>query len=562
MPTIARRTGLGLLVTALLACAQIPAQIPSQAPSQGQQPPSVDPGTKAALHQLAEDLAELREQRDKTTDAARAQALSAQIEALRWEFAELAAHLDVQEFEQPADRRIELEREVLELVAPLIQAVKEATAEPRELAALKERRARALARREVALLARRNLEATRAALPADSVEAAEIDREVREHWQPLLDDLGREMLVVDASLRRREQNQRPLLTTLSESVQSFLQNSGLNVLLCVATFMTAFFGLRWLSDHALRRKRQRGFSVRLAEVLARVLTVMVAIAATMGVLYARNDWLLLPIGIVFLVGAGWVVAKAAPLFFEQIRLILNVGPVREGERLLVDGLPYRVEALQFYSRLVNPALSGGLLRMPVKDLIGMRSRPLGHDEPWFPCNEGDVVALNDGVVGRVTLQTPEVVMVVERSDAPRSYPTVAFLAMNPRNLSSGFEIALTFGVDYAHLADAAHRVPDVLEAAVRSGLADDERAAALQSVRIEIGEAGESSIDYAVLVTFGGDAAEHYHDLHRKVNALLVAACAERDIGIPFPQLRLHGMPLAPPEDASGSEAAGATEPR
>ena len=112
MPTIARRTGLGLLVTALLAFAQIPAQIPSQ----GQQPPSVDPGTKAALHQLAEDLAELREQRDQTTDAARAQALSAQIEALRWEFAELAAHLDVQEFEQPADRRIELEREVLELV--------------------------------------------------------------------------------------------------------------------------------------------------------------------------------------------------------------------------------------------------------------------------------------------------------------------------------------------------------------------------------------------------------------------------------------------------------------
>ena len=541
MPTTALRSALGPLFVALLLCAAVGAQ--------GEQTPAVDQATKAALHQLAEDLADRRAELQRTADAARAQALTAEIRQLRWEFAELATHLDVQEFEEPADRRIELEREVLELVAPLIQAVKEATAEPRELAALKERRARALARREVALTARRRIEATKLALDPESLEAKEVDRELRERWQPLLDDLGRELLVIDANLRRREQSQRPLLTTLTESLQSFLQSSGLNVLLCVATFLTAFFGLRWISDRALRRKRQRGFSVRLAEVLARVLAVLVAIAGTMAVLYARNDWLLLPIGIIFLVGAGWVVAKAAPLFFEQIRLILNVGPVREGERLLVDGLPYRVDALQFYSRLVNPALSGGLLRVPVKDLIGMRSRPLGHDEPWFPCSEGDVVALSDGVVGRVELQTPEVVMLVERSDAPRSYPTVTFLDMHPRNLSRGFEIALTFGVDYAHLTDAAARVPRTLEGAVRRGLADDERARSLKAVRVEISAAGESAIDYAVLVTFGGEAALHYHDLHRQVNTLLVEACAERGIGIPFPQLRLHGLPLAMTDD-------------
>ena len=58
----------------------------------------------------------------------------------------------------------------------------------------------------------------------------------------------------------------------------------------------------------------------------RVVAVMAAVAATLAVLYARGDWLLLPIGVIFLVGAGWVIVKAAPVFFEQIRLILNVGP--------------------------------------------------------------------------------------------------------------------------------------------------------------------------------------------------------------------------------------------
>lgn len=540
MGTFARRLGLALVAFWLPLCASLQAQ---------DQAPGLDPKTAAALHSLAEDLAERRQQlvlATTSTNTVRIAELTFEIQKLRWEFAELASHLDVQQFEQPSDESIQLEQEVVDLIAPLIQKIKDVTAEPRENAALEKRSEEIQERREIALKARRRIEQTRDQLPEGSPERAEAQRELDEHWIPLLDELGRELLVIEANLRRRKENEVPVWTRVSDVTEGFLRDSGLNVLLCVTTFLLVYFGLRWISDRVLRRKRKRGFSVRLAEVLMRVLTVLLAITATMGVLYVRNDWLLLPVGIIFLIGAGWVVVKTAPLFFEQIRMILNVGPVREGERLLVDGLPYRVESLQFYSKLVNPDLSGGLLRVPVKDLVGMRSRPLGHDEPWFPCQEGDVVALTDGIVGQVKLQTPEVVVIVERHDAPRTYPTVAFLGMNPRNLSQGFEIVVTFGIDYAHLKDAVDKVPTTLAEKIRTGLADDPDFEELRSVRVEIEAAGDSSIDYAVLVEFGGDAAIHYHDLHRKVNTLLVAACVEHGFGIPFPQLQVHGIAQRP----------------
>lgn len=543
MTSFARRLGRTAACSWLLLAAPLHAQDP---------PPKVEPQTAAALRTLALEIADQRRQ----IQAGSRQA-DESFEKLRWEFAELASHLDVEQFERPAAADLQLEQEVLELVAPLVDAVKAATAGPRELASLRKRAEALRDRQRIADAARRQTERTRDALPADSPERAEAARELDERWSPLLAELQRELLVVDANLRRREANQVPIWTRATDNAQRFLQSSGLNVLLCVVTFLLVFFGLRWLGDLALRRKRRRGFSLRLLEVLLQVLNLLLAVAATMSVLYARDDWLLLPIGIIFLVGAGWVVVKAAPIFFEQVRLILNVGPVREGERLIVDGLPYRVDALQFYSRLVNPDLEGGRLRVPVKDLVGLRSRPLGSGEPWFPCRAGDVVALDDGVIGLVTLQTPEVVVVAERQDAPRTYPTVAFLAQNPRNLSAGFEIYLTFRVDFRHLAEAADAVPSFLGDAVRRGLEGDPDGGALRDVRVEVEAAGESSIRYAVLVEFDGAAARRYHELHRAVNKLLLSACVEHDLVIPLPQLRIQSAARSPraADDDAGDDA-------
>ena len=291
----------------------------------------------------------------------------------------------------------------------------------------------------------------------------------------------------------------------------------------------------------LRRKRNRGFTARLAEVLLSILTLVAAIAATLIVMYVRKEMVMLTIGIIFVLGAGWLIAKSAPMFLEQIRLILNIGSVREGERLIIDGLPYRVEALRFYSKLKNPALTGGTLRVPIGMLIGQRSRLGGPEEPWFPCQQGDVVVIED-LIGIVELQTPETVVFVNRKDAPRCIPTPAFLAMNPRNLSRGFLLTVTFGIDYSHQADVLERIPQLFEAAVRERLASDPDGDALVNLKIELSMEGASSLDLLVLANFTGKAAIRHNPLKRAINQALVAACSKHGFGIPFPQVQVHGV--------------------
>ena len=45
-----------------------------------------------------------------------------------------------------------------------------------------------------------------------------------------------------------------------------------------------------------------------------------------------------------------------PRYYAQARLLLNLGDAREGERVVVNGLPWQVRSLNLVSELVNPAL--------------------------------------------------------------------------------------------------------------------------------------------------------------------------------------------------------------
>jgi hypothetical protein len=523
------------------AATRAPAPVEPQAPPQG--PGPLDVPTQQALERLAAMLSELRGQ----LASARAEGNQAEVDRLEaervrrsYEFAGLASRLDVQHFEDPQTRKLDLQGELEQLIRPLLQTIKDATEEPRQVADLKAEIERLEQRQRTAEDAVRAVERTRDRLPADSPARAEAQREIEQRWRPTLDALRSDLLVLRARLLARTQQQKSLFESVSQTAQNFVQSSGTSLLLSIAVFLGVFLGLRFVIGRLLQKRRpERGFSLRLLEVVLQVLGLLVAIAATMAVPYVRNDWLLLAVGIVFLLGVGWALVKMAPQFAEQIRLVLNVGGVREGERILVDGLPYRVDSLRFYSRLSNPDLTGGELRVPIRFLIGMRSRRSAADEPWFPCRTGDVVLLADGQFGTVRTQTPEVV-VVEQYGAERTYKTGEFLDQTPRNLSRGFAVATTVGIDYSHQAAAVAEIPARLRQTLHDGLSAAVEAGELRHLRVELAAAGSSSLDLRVIAQFAGSAAPRYLQLERLVQALFVAACNENGWVIPFPQLTLH----------------------
>jgi hypothetical protein len=244
--------------------------------------------------------------------------------------------------------------------------------------------------------------------------------------------------------------------------------------------------------------------------------------------------------------------QTLPRYTAELRLLLGVGPVREGERLVLNGIPLLVESLSVYSVFRNPALEG-VVRLPLHSVNGFASRPAGQ-EPWFPCQQGDYILLPNGSFGRVLRQTVELVEVAVL-DSNVQIRTNDFLAQNVRNLSrDGFGIASTFGIDYQHQAICLDTVPGRLKEAIierfeRAGLKED-----LEDILVEFKTAGASSLDYQIYIVLNGRAAHAYFKAQRLVQQACVETCNREGWVIPFTQITVHSGPEAEAQTKSVSE--------
>lgn len=147
-------------------------------------------------------------------------------------------------------------------------------------------------------------------------------------------------------------------------------------------------------------------------------------------------------------------------------MILNLGPVRQNERIIFEGIPWQVQKVHIYTSLINPALEGDKIRLPMRDLINLHSRPNGEDELWFPCRKDDWVLLSDDTFGKVLQQTPDYVNIVKLGGTRKVIPAVEFLSLHPANLSKNFRLEVPFGIDYSHQKISIFKVPKILEVTV------------------------------------------------------------------------------------------------
>ena len=280
--------------------------------------------------------------------------------------------------------------------------------------------------------------------------------------------------------------------------------------------------------------------MRLGDVIYYVFTVVGAIGALLLVLYASGDWVLLSLFIIFLLGLAWTAKQGLPRFWEQIKLLLNLGTVRENERLVYNGIPWRVVSLNIYTMLENPELKGGRMRLPLRALVDLNSRPYSEEEPWFPCKESDWVILSDDVYGKVVMMTPEYVRVVLLGGAVKTYLTPDFLALSPRNLSTNFRIRSTFGVDYAHQEICTEEIPEKMQTMLVEELNNKGYGDAVLDVNVEFKTAGASSLDLEMIINFSGDVAHRHEALGRLMQRIAVDSCNRYGWVIPFTQVTLH----------------------
>ena len=285
---------------------------------------------------------------------------------------------------------------------------------------------------------------------------------------------------------------------------------------------------------------RRSFSLRLFNIIYTFFTIVGSIVSFLLVLYIYKDWVLLTLTILFIIGIAWTSKETLPRFIREVMLLLNIGAVREGERIIYNGIPWLVKTLNLHTSLVNPELVGGHIHLPLRDFHDLRSRPFKSDEPWFPTRLNDWVLLSDQTLGKVVLQTPELIRLVLLGGSQRTLSTLDFLAQSPSILSTGFRLDVIFGLDYQHQAAITEDIPTQLQSAVTAALSADGHDQHLVNLSIEFAEASASSLDFNVLADFSGDAAPQYHMLRRAIQRHCVDACNAQAWVIPFTQLTLH----------------------
>ena len=506
-----------------------------------------------ALQTAEQDLAALRADPGpadtEQSKADRAEQIDAQrerVRQLRENFRIISSGVEDKAYLSEAEEAASPDSQFKELLKPLLDSAREATAKPREMAELRSAR---VVWREREALARAALERIDATLAAaeDPLIRTELES-ARKLWSSRLDEALSQTGTLARQIEEREKNTPSVWAFVSQGISNFWRSRGLNLLLALAISLAVYFGVRrgyrLVRHHTpVLRRKSDSLLIRSADLIAAAAAVLLAFLAAVFVFYLRGDWLILTLAAVFLIGLLWASKEALPPYLDQIRVILNLGSVRQGERLVYGGIPWQVDRLHFYCEFSNPQLAGGVLRLPVREVIPLHSRPVVAKEPWFPTHLDDWVKLADGTYGKVIQQTPEMVVVLRLGGSLKTYATAGFIEQNPENLSRGFRINVTFGIDYRHQEIATTTVPEILLRALEPKLVETVERANLRSVKVEFAHAAASSLDYAVLADFAGEVASRANVLERLIHKTCVEVCNEQGWGIPFTQITLHRGP-------------------
>jgi len=469
---------------------------------------------------------------------------------LRLIFIETISNINLEKQPEKA-LRTELSEDIKQILDPIISGFKKISERPREIQTLKENITYIKSRIQDTKKAIDLMQEYKSSNDNKTLDIT-IDKSISEA-KKIKKDFKIQLEDAQFKLIKLEKNEESIVSTFGGVIFDFIQTKGKNLLLALLVFGIFFWGASLGRDRIItllmiriskevEYPGQIHWVVRPIKVIYGLLSFFIAFFFAVSTLYVLNDWVLVTLILFVMVAIIWSSKHYIPQYFEQFKIILNLGSIREGERIVYNGLPWKIKSLGYHCRLVNPALSGGFIRLSTKELLSSYSRPVGDTEPWFPSRNNDWVELNDGTYGKILMQSPETVQLKMIGDENRYINTGDYLSLNPVNLSQGFAIEFLFGVDYSHqkilfdelIPNFKKKVHDKLEADF------SQNKAYIKEVSIEFNAAGASSLDLRFFLKCEGPLASQKRMIQRKIQSYFVEVCNEHDYIIPFNQLTVH----------------------
>jgi len=284
--------------------------------------------TLAELDDLSRRLARTGDPQLRSELGAEAKKQRDALQALSRTFDSIASGIDVTQFENVEKKKFDLRAEVTSLLEPLIQQLKTATEGPRMIEHLRNQLA-ALEQLEVLVAqAIEGLEERKKAAPDELAEDLETSLEA---WKSRQMTIRQQRQVTAYELENKRAARKSAFDLTKNFFSAFFQSRGRNLLVGIGAFLGVFLTLRTVHRKIIQPiyiRRTRSFPVRLGNVFFHLFTAFAAVATVLLSLFAVSDWVLLVLVLLFLVGVGWTFVRFTPQFMGQIRMLLNLGPVR------------------------------------------------------------------------------------------------------------------------------------------------------------------------------------------------------------------------------------------
>lgn len=543
------------LVLAVLCAITYPRSSPADTPPAQQSPKAIARessllGILRSIEKLERELKNKQEEIHSPSGEGRRQeiteqikVLAARLDQLQRNFNEIASGIDPEALVSKGDEiNVDWSKDLREILSPLLNEVRRLTRRPRELDRL--RTAIEEGETQISLI-------DQAHHSLQSQIETTTDGDLKAHLEYSLQDfeshrqsLQTQLQIARQKLDKKIAEQQSLSESVHNIFQLFFRSRGLNLVLAILSAMAFWLIARRVhlfSGRLFKTKTEdRSFYARLISVLFTLSTIFGAVVVFLLALYFVGDWVLLILALMLILGVIWASKQAVHQFWTHATLLLNMGATREGERIFYMGIPWVVESLNFYTHIVNPQVVGADVFLPIRDLPSLRSRDFHPSEPWFPTSQGDWLLLPERGLARVDLQSVDVVRLVLLGGAEISIPTTKFLEMAVPNLSKGFRHSLSFGIDYQHQKVSTTQIPMLLRTDIEAAIKSSPWASFLVNLSVEFDEAVASSLNYAIMADFSGEAAQDYNKLRRLIQRACVDAANERGWVIPFQQVTVH----------------------
>ncbi|GLS25363.1 hypothetical protein [Marinibactrum halimedae] len=431
------------------------------------------------------------------------------------------------------------------IIAPFLDELKEITARPRILEDLQSELSFWKKRRKSLSAAIEHLEST-----LEDVQQNTLRKEVvglLESAQSRHTSAQQKITLIHSEIKRLEAAQNPIWETISTTAKNIARSMGIHLIVAIlaaALIYQLISLLGRLPILILGKQRPEQFISfeRSINLIKRMVGATLGTLVYLMVLYGFSEWLILVLSLIIIASILMSLRVAIPQYLVELRTLLNMGSVRQGERLMYQGIPWRVKELDVYTHLHNPWLDGHL-RVPVTELSALSSRPFHQNEPWFPCRLNDVLLFPNGVLGIVEQLSPEQVQ-IERGKAIFTYQIEDLLKTPFQNLTrKGFSIFMTLPLDYTLQPTILESALPALKTSMLSMLRTSEFAESLLDFTFEFDAANDSSLDFRLIASFTGKYALQYYHIKRRLEANFIEACNSNGWTIPFHQLMVHQPP-------------------